>query len=250
MDTNEPNITIRGDVEFTPIESPYVDDDFRVQKDTFERRHEPDVRVYVVPRDANTALECYARDPEFKQAVDLVARGDVPGGDDFPDEPAEVLRSNAGRQLAVEAQYLGGPDAFRSFDECVDRMRDRVDDPEAFCANDVARTEVADAHRKAARDSMLSGGVTDKGRDRPSFTGHPPPEPQGSTSEDRRFVVTLAVERVANRIATTLQAGVDRLMVDTSDPKPDPVDEAKQAYIDGDLTIDEYEDRLEDVLEE
>ena len=219
MNHKDDTFTIRADVDVTRIESPYVDDDFRVDKQTVESRVGPDWRAYAIPRDANVGLECYARDPEFKQAVDLIARGDVPNADDFPDEPAEVIRSNAGRRIGVEARYLGPPGWEHEDPVESNRRMSRKNVPEP--------TEDTD-------------------------------EPQGSTSEDteerRRFVVTVAVEAVANSIATHTSNAIDRVAaavtVDTSDPEPDPVDEAKQAYVDGELTIEEYEDELEDVLDE
>lgn len=222
MNHKDDTFTIRGDVDVTRIESPYVDDEFRVDKQTVEQREGPDWRAYAIPRDANVALECYARDPEFKQAVDLVAYGNVPNADDFPDEPAEVIRSNAGRRLGVEARYLGPPGWAR--DDAVES------NPR------MSRKNVPDAPERPEDDT----------------------EPQGSTSEDtderRRFVVTVAFEAVANSIATHTSNAIDRVAaavtVDTSDPEPDPVDEAKQAYVDGELTIEEYEDELEDVLDE
>lgn len=235
------------------FDAAHVDDDFRVHKSVLERRHRSDVRVFVIPRNYQTAIEAYSRDPEFNKAIDMVAGDEVPNAERFPDEPGEILREHTGEELGIETTHLHGT---RTFD-----------------ADTVARTNTFDTIEDAVKKAK---------REWPESEGHPPedePLLDGQTIRpgfvarpglpDRHTVDRVAVAIISSRpvtFVTTLSSGIASAVEgavwglaaripapgtsDVDDDIPDDlVEHARKRYISGKTDDVESERDLEEALE-
>lgn len=197
----------------------HVDENFHVEKDIVEQYGTIFYR-FVIPEDKSVAERAYANDELFREAIDVSAQYGR-----FPDTPSEFMEQHRAQMLYAPKEEIDGSSA--NYNErnrySYESFREKNDTPSI-----------------------------DKGKNETESTNS---EEEENTVTERKFIVTYYVLNLAKNImsiiSSILSLLAEYLIVEISDEENETtIDKLKEQYTDGEISIEEYEERVEDELDE